>query len=76
MAMHRIVVCLDVEAESMKEAYGKVYQTLKAVDCEDFQWESSDEWYDPDGGQLPAETVQKIRMEVFAEENPCHTTDK
>lgn len=69
MATHRIVICLDIEAPSTKEAYRTVYRAMKKVGYETFQWESSDEWYDPDGEALDADTVQKIRMEVFAEEN-------
>lgn len=67
---HRIVICLDVHAPSTKEAYRKVYREMKRVDCADFQWESTDEWYDPEATPLEPGDVQELRMAVFAEENP------
>ena len=33
--MYRIVICLDVAATSMKEAYHRVYKKMKMVDCDD-----------------------------------------
>lgn len=66
---YRIVVCLDVEARSMAEAYRRVYRRMKKVDCDNFEWESSDEWYDPEANALEPGDVQEIRMKVFAEEN-------
>ena len=68
--MHRIIIALDVAAESSKEAYRQVYRQMKKVDCEEFQWESTDEWYRPDGAELSGTEVQDLRMAVFAEENP------
>ena len=65
---YRIVVALDVEASSIAEAYRKVYQTMRTVDCDSFQWESTDEWFTPDGEALEPDDVQSIRMAVFAEE--------
>lgn len=70
LGMHRIVVCLDVEARSMAEAYRRVYRRMKKVDCRNFQWESTDEWYTPDAEALEPGDVQDIRMRVFREENP------
>lgn len=67
--MYRIVICLDVEARSMTEAYRRVYRKMKKVDCDNFQWESSDEWYMPDGTALEPGNAQDIRMKVFAEES-------
>ena len=68
--MYRIVICLDVAATSMKEAYHRVYKKMKKVDCDDFQWESTDEWYTPEAEALEPGACQEIRMVVFAEENP------
>lgn len=69
LGCYRIVVCLDVEARSMADAYRRVYRRMKKVDCEHFQWESTDEWYTPDAEALEPGDVQEIRMKVFAEEN-------
>jgi hypothetical protein len=67
--MHRIIVAIDVEAPSLKEAYRRVYQEMAKLDSEDFQWESTDEWYDDEGDLVHPDKVQEIRMAVFAEEH-------
>lgn len=64
----RIIIALDVDTPSLEEAYRKVYRTMKGVDEEDFQWESTDEWFGDDGGLVDADEVQRIRMKVFKEE--------
>lgn len=68
IGIYRIVVCLDVEATSLKVAYRTVYRELKKV-CPSVQWESSDEWYDAEAEEVEPDAVQAVRMEVFAEEN-------
>lgn len=68
LGMHRIVVCLDIEARSMEDAYRRVYRRMRRVDCANFQWESTDEWYDPEATPLEPGDVQDIRMRVFKEE--------
>lgn len=67
--MYRIVVCIDVEADSLTEAYRRVYKKMRVVDNPDFQWESSDEWYDDSGESVDPDTCSDIRMKVFAEES-------
>lgn len=66
---YRIIVALDVEAKSMEGAYQRVYETMKTVDDETFQWESTDEWYDDSGDAIDEEEAQRIRMKVFKELN-------
>lgn len=66
--MYRIIIALDVEAPSAKEAYRRVFLEMKKLDRDDFQWESTDEWYDPEGEQLDEDEVSAARMTVFAEE--------
>ena len=66
---YRICVAVDIDAGSAEEAYKKLYEGLYEVDREDFSWESTDEWYDPDGGMVDDETVQNIRMKVINELN-------
>jgi hypothetical protein len=65
--MYRIIIALDIEASSTEEAYAKAYETMKQVDTESFQWESTDEWFDEDGELIPPDAVQDIRMKVFGE---------
>jgi len=66
---YRLVVCLDVDAKDLKEAYRKVYLEMKKVDAVDFQWESSDEWFEPGGDLGDPDKLQGARMAVFDEEN-------
>ena len=40
---YRLIVCFDIDADSLGEAYEKLEQTLNK--CE-IAWETSDEWYD------------------------------
>ena len=66
---YRIIIAIDVEAESPEMAYERVSEEMKTVDTEDFQWESTDEWYDDDGNVIDEDEVQRIRMAVFAKLN-------
>ena len=58
---YRLVVCIDVDAASLKEAYGKVYEALAKLP-EGFDWESSDEAYGPDCEEIMPPQVQIARM--------------
>lgn len=60
--MYRLVVCVDVEAASLQEAYGRVYEAMGKVTGpgSSLDWESSDEAFD-DNGQIDAEELQKAR---------------
>ena len=61
----RLVICLDVEASSLEEAYSIVYDKMKTLDCEEFQWESTDEAFDPDGDPIDEEELVKARLAKF-----------
>ena len=67
---YRFVICLDVNEDTLEEAYEQVYKTMGTVDTEPFQWESTDEVFDPDGAHVDPEDVQKARMKVFKKLNP------
>lgn len=41
----RLIVCFDIDADSLEEAYAKL---RPAVEQAGFPWETSDEWYDHD----------------------------
>ena len=64
--MFRFVICVDVEADSLEEGYSKLYDTMAKVDTEDFQWESSDEAYTPDGDAVGEADLVRARMDKLA----------
>lgn len=67
--MKRLVVCIDVEGCSLKDAYQTVRRLMdEATEGACVEWESSDEWYDDDGGAGDPEALQAARMEAFADE--------
>ena len=50
MSRYRLVVCIDIEAESLKEAYLAMRDNMIIGDAPACRgWETSDEWYGPDG---------------------------
>lgn len=63
---YRIVVCLDVEAASPKEAYGKIYTMLSGI--KGLGWESSDEWYE-ENEELDLEKLSNVRLEYLTARN-------
>jgi len=73
--MIRLIVGLDIEVDTVEEAYRKVYNLLGDVTNsespygdEAISWESSDEWYDNDGEPGDPAELQQARMKVFAED--------
>ena len=70
MSSYRLVVCIDIEADSLTEAYRKIHQTMTDTGLE---WESSDEAYDTEGEEISPEELSAARMSVLAslEENRC-----
>ena len=64
---YRIVVCMDIDASSLLEAYGKLYETMAKVTGSKtgLDWESSDEAYDPDGNLIPEDVLQGARQTYF-----------
>jgi len=67
---YRIVVCIDIDADSTEDAYGKVYTAMGLLEREneDIEWESSDEWYGPEGNPIPEEDVQAACMAFLGSE--------
>lgn len=61
----RLVVAIDIEAESLQEAYGKLHKTLTATKL---AWESSDEAYDQNGEEIDEEDLHKARSAFYEEE--------
>lgn len=62
----RLVVCIDVEADSLESAYEQVYRALAKLPP-GFGWESSDEAYDEDGdGQgVDEDVLSAARLAVL-----------
>jgi len=62
----RIVVCIDVDATDLEQAYGRVSDNLGKLP-DGMDWESTDEWYDDgDGDAIDEEEIQRVRMATFA----------
>jgi hypothetical protein len=59
--MYRFVVCVDVEAKNLPDAYAGLLQRMNAND-----WESTDEAYDPDGEEIDEDELAKARDVVLA----------
>jgi hypothetical protein len=51
---YRLMICVDVQADSLEEAYDKVHTHMTGTGV---AWESSDEAYSPDGEQIPPSVV-------------------
>ncbi len=58
--MYRFVVCVDVDADDLPEAYAGLLQRMNAND-----WESTDEAYAPDGEQIDKDELTRARESVL-----------
>lgn len=45
MPQYRLVVCFDIEAEGLQEAYTEMAEKVNTLEL---AWETSDEWYEFD----------------------------
>lgn len=67
---YRLVLCLDVDASSLEEAYRKAYETMNEVCSKSggtLEWESTDEAFDSDGEIISPSTLQDARIKVFSD---------
>ena len=65
--MKRIIVALDVESDTLEQAYDTVCKLLGEAESKtggDTQWE----WYDDDGNPIDPETIQQCVMAVLDKE--------
>lgn len=64
---YRLVICVDVEAESLDAAYGKVYKAMGTITGKDtgMDWESTDEWFAQDGEQGTVKEMEEARERFF-----------
>lgn len=68
---YRIVICVDIHADSLELAYGKLYDFMKQPEGSDLDWESTDEWFDGDGTEPgDPEVLQMARMKSYKDRNP------
>ena len=65
MEFTRLVVCIDVPVDNVYDAYAKLYEGLERLDTTDLEWESSDEWYLPDGELGDPDVLQDARLRFF-----------
>ncbi len=67
----RIIVCIDVDAADLATAYAAV---RRGMDASGLEYESSDEWYRPDGEQGDADELSAARLSVLGGEKlfACH----
>ena len=59
--MYRLVICIDVAADNLVQAYNEVYNALNKSPPS-IEWESTDEAYDPHGVEIEPEEIQRVRM--------------
>ncbi len=63
---YRLVICIDVDAESLTQAYGRVHKGMGDVNFEGLEgWESTDENFDEDANIIPPEVMQQARDKFF-----------
>ena len=63
---YRLVICIDVDAESLEQAYGRVHKGMGEANFEGFEgWESTDENFDGDGNEVSTEVMALARDKFF-----------
>lgn len=62
-AGYRIVVCIDVSANSAADAYELVTALLAPID--ELSYHTTNEWYGPDGEALTQEEITTACNDVF-----------
>lgn len=73
---YRLIVCIDIDAENLSEAYGRLQTCMKAgmaASKPGIAWETSDEWYGEDEygevgdpNELQAAIMEQLRREKNA----------
>lgn len=68
--MYRFVVCIDVPAKDLPEAYRKMRRFLTDGNPENaLGWETTDEWYKPDGEQGDDRELQAAIVDTLVKES-------
>lgn len=60
--MIRFVVCVDIEADTVKDGYRKLLDRMNGND-----WESTDEVYGADGEPVVGEALETARLAILSE---------
>ena len=63
----RLVVCIDVDTDDLKEGYARISDQLYNLPY-GMTWESTDEAYYGDGTGVEVENLQEARMAHFTED--------
>jgi len=73
MNTYRLILCIDVDAENLEDAYGEVYRSMGRITGPDtsLDWESSDEWFDEDGELGDPDVFLAARMSFFENKDRC-----
>lgn len=76
MTTYRLVVCIDVDASSLAEAYRRVREVMASAP-NSVMWETSDEWYSSDDADEPGdpEELQAVIMEVYHTASDAPSTE-
>lgn len=60
----RIVARIDLDTDDPTKAYTMLDKALGLAESTySLEWESSDEWYGPDGEPMDEEEISRVRME-------------
>ena len=62
---YRFIIGVDVKATTLMKAYSALFHQMKKLDNEAFQWESTNEVYDPEGEDIDLDVLQDARINVF-----------
>lgn len=62
---YRIVVSIDIAAKSPNHAYWRMGQALARLYGFGIDWESTDEWFDEHGNELPEDLISDICATPF-----------
>jgi hypothetical protein len=62
--MYRFVICVDIPADSLKEAYIQLYNKMMESGL---AWESSDEAYDDAGEEISEADLSETRVQAITE---------
>lgn len=66
---YMVNIRLNVEAESIRDAYHKISEKMSPLAEETFSWETTSEWYNPDGEPIGTSEVSEAILSVLAEKS-------
>lgn len=69
MSVYRFVVCVDVDADTLDEAYEALQRNMPSnrAAMSGVEWETTEEWFDPDSEEPgDPERLEAARKKYFA----------